>query len=470
MPEALADNLLLILLSHQRPDVLGHEQRGGISTPGADRLAEEGTRFTRAFTPVTLGSPARASLFTGLLPHRHRVLENCPQRGDLPIWLEESLLALPIGLSAAGISTGYVGDWPLRETARGPAKGFSDWVWTLTKQSEYAREIRDKRVPTGNLPGGAPPFFAVSRTPTEFTKPAYLVRRAAEILERHAAAGTRFALTVALPGPRYPHEVPEPYASMFKPADVPLPVSRGDDPAGRLSWHRRTSVPAETDEVPWEHGRMLGEDALRRTIAAYLGNVLLIDHCVADLLGHLDEFRLSERTLVVYASDLGEFLGSHGLFGTGPFAYDEVLRVPLLVRQPGYVAPGVVRGEFASLLDLAPTTFEWLGLPVPPGLDGRSLSPMLMNDPAPADWPDAAYGQYHRLAGKPYPLRWIRTSTHAYAFSPDGGEELYDLAKDPEERKNLAADPAARPARESLRKRLFARLHATGDPLESAGP
>lgn len=470
MPEPAAKNLLLLLLSGQRPDLLGSGGHPLVKTPGADRLAAEGTRFERAFTPVALGSPARACLFTGLLPHRNRVLEDCPQRGELPAWLDERLLAWPAALAEAGVRVGHLGDWPLRDATKGPARGFTDWLWLKMKTSDYAREIRERRVPAGNLPGERLPFWAVCRTPPEYTRPAYLVRKAVELLSARAADGERFALVVSFPGPRPPHEIPEPYASMYRPDAVVLPPNLKDEAAGRFPWRRREKPPADGGEIPWEAGAGLDEAAWRRTTAAALGHVTLVDHCVADLLGNLDRLGLMEDTLVVYTSDTGDLGGAHGLFGRGPFLHGEAVRVPLVFRQPGLVAASQVRREFTGLLDLGPTLLAWLGAEEIGPLDGRPFARMLLEDAAPAGWPDAAFGQFHRLAGRPYEMRWIRTEAHAYGFAAAGGEELYDLEKDPGEIANLAHDPATRPVREALRQKLFARLREVSDPLESAGP
>jgi arylsulfatase A-like enzyme len=169
-------------------------------------------------------------------------------------------------------------------------------------------------------------------------------------------------------------------------------------------------------------------------------------------------------------------MGAHRLFDKGPFMYEETVAIPLLLRWPAGLAPGQAVAPFVSTIDVLPTVLAAAGLGVPPGLDGRSLWPLLAGAPgapagagggAPPDWPDDAYSQFfgHGEGRGLYDVRMLRTERHKLVYYPHDVDELYDEYDDPWELRNLAALPEYRSLHADLQARLERRMEGAGDPL-----
>jgi arylsulfatase A-like enzyme len=166
-------------------------------------------------------------------------------------------------------------------------------------------------------------------------------------------------------------------------------------------------------------------------------------------------------------------MGAHGFVMHGsPALYDPVMRVPYLVRWPGVAPKGAVCDAFISHVDLLPTLAQVAGA-VPPPTHGRSFLPLLRGVPGPdvpsspsfEDRRDDVYAQYSGDGIQFYSVRAVRSRERSYTFAPHGGEELYDLRADPDERCNRASDPAAAAGLREMRARLAERMERIDDPL-----
>jgi arylsulfatase A-like enzyme len=198
-------------------------------------------------------------------------------------------------------------------------------------------------------------------------------------------------------------------------------------------------------------------------VARYFGFVSFIDAEIGRVLDAVDELGLRDTTVIIHTADHGDMTGSHGgQFNKGPLMYDEVCRVPLIVRDPRSSARGVHRGPVGSLA-LMPTILELAGVAAR-AVHVSSLVPWIV-DPAAAPEDDAAYAEYHGDEWGLYSMRMIRTPTAKYIYSPHGTDELYDLQADPYELINRVDDPAYARLRHELRRRLRAWMIQTDDPL-----
>ena len=199
------------------------------------------------------------------------------------------------------------------------------------------------------------------------------------------------------------------------------------------------------------------------------------------MLAKLDEWGLTERTVVIFTSDHGYMIGQHGLWHKGnaawltegkkgyrPNMFDDSIRVPLLVRWPGVVAPGTVIDRVVSNLDILPTILEISGLGTPSNLEirGKSLVPLLRGR-EPADWDDTLFGQYDMHHYQIARMRMIRTPEWKLVrhFEPGGQDELYHLANDPGETRDLgsSAEPEHQSQRAALARRLEDWMTRIGD-------
>lgn len=195
---------------------------------------------------------------------------------------------------------------------------------------------------------------------------------------------------------------------------------------------------------------------LAEMTANYYGMISLVDHSVGRILEALSNQGLDENTYVIYASDHGDMMGNHGLYLKGPTPYEDLLRVPLIIRGPG-VASGATVTEPVSTLDLAPTFLEWSGAGTSDDMHGTSLSALCQGRNAPRD---AAYCEWHVDAsrcGVPLHLHTVRTR-HAKLTLEElsGAGELYDLQADPDEMDNLFGRPEAAALQQELERLLAA--------------
>lgn len=177
-----------------------------------------------------------------------------------------------------------------------------------------------------------------------------------------------------------------------------------------------------------------------------------------------DDLQLSDGTMVVLAGDQGSMLGEHALYDKGPYCYDELMRIPLLIRVPG-ARPRKVDHQ-VSIIDVNQTIVDWLGLEPDNGQRfSRSLMPLVRQESdAWHEVPDAAFYGYEWYNGKWYGIRAVRTPGWKYCWNPVGIDELYDLKNDAEETVNRINDPEAGGELKRLQRQLMTHLEEIGDP------
>jgi len=196
----------------------------------------------------------------------------------------------------------------------------------------------------------------------------------------------------------------------------------------------------------------------RRFMQDYLACVQGVDDSVGRVLDHLDASGLAANTIVIYTTDNGWYMGDLGLYDKR-FMYEPGLRTPLLARGPG-IKPGIAPEQFVANIDLAPTFLDLAGVPVPEWMQGRSLAPLLRGE-APADWRQSIYYRYYHDPGHHNTRAHVgvRTATHKLIhYWKKDAWELFDLAADPLEQRNLLFGDAA--ARSPEVAKLFADMQA----------
>jgi len=192
--------------------------------------------------------------------------------------------------------------------------------------------------------------------------------------------------------------------------------------------------------------------------------VKAVDDSVAKLLKYLDDEGIADNTLVVCSADQGFYLGEHGWYDKR-WMYEESLSMPLIVRWPGHTAPGAVDDHLVQNLDYAPTFLEAAGVEVPDDMQGASLVPLLVGD-SPDDWRDAIYFHYYEYPAVHMVPPHIGVRTERWKlvrYYPFDEWELFDLANDPDELRNLYGDPQHAAVAEGLKARLEALRRQYGD-------
>lgn len=479
-----AKNVVLVLMDQLRSDVLGHTG-GAAVTPHLDAVASEGVRFTHAFAPTAVCSPARCSILTGVYPHTHGVRNNVTGPDALSPDLPSELDTLPTLLRRAGCRTSYVGKYHVarhedptrhgfdRSTGTGAywrEPAFLQWradagypitqdspAWPVSRTTDYEPVSEFNAHRATQI---AVPVLGRDDVPLDATAPAYLVEQAIEELARLERDGDPFLLVLSFVGPHWPHVIPDPYWSMYDPADIPPWPSYGDDFRGKPGAHGKTRMNHGVASWDWEDWAPV--------VSTYLGSVTMHDELIGRFLRRLDESPVADDTMVVITSDHGDMTGSHGLFNKGPVMYDDLYRVPLLVRVPaagqdaGRVVPDLV-----SPMDLFPTLLAAAGVEPGPGLDGVDLGPALRGEQSRAVR-DAFLAEFEGNEFGLYSQRMIHTNGWKYVYNAHDVDELYDLESDPWEMDNLAESPSHHDVRRELAARLWQLMDDSRDPL--AGP
>lgn len=426
-------NIVVVLVDDLRWDALGHAGHPFARTPNIDRLAAEGVRFQNAFVTLPLCSPSRASFLTGQYAYTHGILDNTDRTPR-----SQQLTTFPALLQRRGYETAFVGKWHMGNDDA-PRPGFDHWV-SFKGQGVY-------RDPELNVNG------RVDRATGYITD--VLTEHALEFIRRrHTRPFCLYLSHKAVHGPFTPAER---HARLFEGEAIQRRTGASDDLSGKPALRR--SQPAAGSPA----GRGPGDDLIRNQLRCLAS----IDEGLGRLLRALSGADELDNTLVVFTSDNGFFWGEHGL-GDKRAAYEEALRIPLLIRYPRLVKSGSVRRQLVLNVDLAPTILDIARVPRPADLHGRSLVKVLGSERA--GHRDAALVHYFNEPRFPRIPTWraVRTERWKYIDYPDHPDwaEMYDLSVDPAELRNLAGDPSVARERVELQKELRRLLKSAGAPPE----
>ncbi len=423
-------NLLIVQTDQQSLWTLGAYGGTLVDTPNLDAVASGGARFGNFFVNSAVCTPSRGCMLTGRYPHCHGAYRN-------PIHINRDEVTLAHVLAQAGYDTAYMGKWHLdghsrpgdEIVPRSRSMGFEDCRYMINRS--HRKSVRE--APDGTLEMSSEVDAGQYMTDWLFDKSVDYLGRDRE---------KPFFLMVNLPDPHSPYRVREPYATMFDPADMPLPQSLREE--GNLpSWVREAPLAAKSW---WEVELAEREKQLREIKAAYCGMVKCIDDNFGRMLECLEERGLAEDTIVVFTTDHGDYMGEHGLTGKN-MGYEAVYRVPLLVRWPGGIRPGTRMDRFVASVDLLPTILGLMDVAGSGREQGRDASALLRGeDPA---WVDEAFYHHSRFG-------------HAGIFTPEfelgltrcGEHILFDRRHDPEQLVNLAEDSKHSEVLEELAERV----------------
>ncbi|MFV1965405.1 MAG: sulfatase-like hydrolase/transferase [Pirellulaceae bacterium] len=455
-------NVVLVTFDDLRQDTPGFNG-GPAKTPHMDRLAKISTNFRNAMTTVGLCSPSRATLFTGRYGHQTGLDDNCHVWHSRLDELDDNETTLIEWSRKAGYFVGYFGKWhlgrggPTRRGAHRPAIKTSERPRKqIYRKPDGYNTIRRYYEP-GRTFGEKPEYYGTRKGTYGDTGECKTSRGAIAFLKEAADRDRPFFLCVNYHGPHPPYRVPIPYNKMYAAREVSLPGN---------FLHRSDDKPRYQNDPLWywhDVGHLTELD-WRKMNSHYWGFVSLVDRALGQLLGTLDELQLSDNTMVVLVGDQGSMLGEHALYDKGPYCYDELMRIPLLIRVPA-ARPGTVHRQ-VSIIDINQTIVDWLALePDNKQRFSRSLLPLVRQESdAWHDVPDAAFYRYEWYNGKWYGIRAVRTPRWKYCWNPVGIDELYDMKNDAEETLNRINDPQVAGELKRLQRQLLAHLEETGDP------
>ena len=478
---AVRPNVVLIITDDQRWDTLSCAGSPHLKTPNIDRLANEGARFKNAFCTTALCSPSRASMLSGLYAHSHGVMNNFTE-------FPTRLASFPKRLQEAGYITAYVGKWHMGEENDSPRGGFDYWASHKGQGKYFSNEfnVNGTRVATTNYY-----THVVTDMALDFVTKYWPMRN----LNSYAPGNSSVAAIAPAPQPRpfclvlghkAPHSFyfPEPkYSNAFEDVKIEYPASafRLDDKPDWIvqrlaTWHGiygplfewRKNFPDARPEAVKDFAAMT---------RAYWGTILSVDDSVGRLYSALRDFRQLDNTLFIFTSDNGLLNGEHGMVDKRTM-HEPSIRVPMVVRYPPLIAtnkPRVIEQQVLTI-DMAPSILDICDAKPLKKIHGESWKPLLRGKAS--GWREAWYYEYNYERQFPYTpnVRGIRTDDWKYIHYPAGDgtpdkhkAELYDLKNDPEESRNLIADPRAAKKLKELRSRLK-NLMADADGLPDKMP
>jgi len=468
-------NVLFLMTDEQHHRSLSLTGNPYIETPHMDRIGREGVRFENATCVTPYCSPSRASILTGVYPHTHGILGNVtPGRNDQHPLDPRAFPNTEVMLHEQGYAMGHRGKWHLGDKGHFPCYESRDYA---AKDHRGYERFLEKHLPAAQFEDDQDPGQYLGRpvvkipaikkgwqafhdipknhvayiatigrsvVPPELLPETQITDQVLDLLDRHAERN--FMITASWHPPHDLWVMPEPYYSMVDRDTMELPGT--------------TDLPVWDEARPSKRlGNIMGEEGIREYAAIYHGMVKYIDDQVGRILGKLDALGLSENTLVIFTTDHGDMVGAHGCIGKSVLSFfDDLVRIPLVMRFPGRIAPGTVVRQPVSQIDYMPTILDYVGLPAPSGIHGQSMRPLVEGKNVP--WRDYAFCQ--RANGP----RMLRTERYKYAFGLKPKMlALYDLQADPHEDRNLATEPAHAATVRLMHARLRDVMAADGDPL-----
>jgi N-acetylglucosamine-6-sulfatase len=422
--------MIFILVDDLRWDELGIAGHPFLKTPNIDRIGREGALFRNAFVTTPLCSPSRASFLTGQYPHTHGITDNVDRSVA-----SHKLITFPLLLRQSGYATAFIGKWHMGNDDS-PRPGFDRWV-SFKGQGSYidpginedGNDVNPRGYITDILNAYAVEFI---RRPHNKPFLVYLAHKAIhpEVMQHGDGSVNLDHAERFIPADRH--------KDLFTGKKIPRRPSAMRPPTGKRALQRQIG-----DLPPLGAHTATRDDA----VLGRLRSLMAVEEGVGEILRALKETGQLDNTVIVLCSDNGYFNGEHGLSVERRLAYEESIRMPLLMRYPKVIKAGTVRDEFALNIDLAPTLLELAGVSASNVIQGRSLVSLLKGGET--KWRHSFLIEYYsdrvfpRIRQMGYKAVRNERWKYIHYFELDGMDELYDLRVDPFEMKNIINQPGA---------------------------
>jgi arylsulfatase A-like enzyme len=438
VPQNSKPNILVLLTDQWRAQSVGYADNPEVvKTPNLDKLASQSADFTMAVSNVPVCTPFKASFQTG-----QRWLTNGVFMND--VRLDSSATTIAEVLDRHGYQTGLIGKWHLDGQNRcayippGPRRqGYQYWD-AINCDHNYIHEAyyKDNDSTERYWKGIA----AISQT-----------KDAQRYIQDHAHKDRPFYLLLSWAMPHAPyHMASKKYKQMYNPQNMWLPPNvpkKANPKSFRYSKHYRKKV--------------------RTDMAGYFANISLLDNMVGDIVKTLKKEGIWNNTIILFTSDHGDLLGSHGAYGKQQ-PYDESIRVPMLFYYSGN--RGIKKGTYPAMIsssDIMPTLLGLAGVKIPGSVEGKDFSSYLHGGTTPKDTLaliscPQPFGNWRRSRGG-REFRGVRTPHFTYVRDLKGPWMLFDDKKDPYQMHNLVDDPKYKKIKSKLNKLLNRKLKSIGD-------
>jgi len=457
-------NILFIITDQQRFDCLSCMGHPILRTPHIDSIAGQGVLFENAYTPSPICAPARSAIFSGRFPPGSGVVFNwVPFKGDAILFTEL--------LQEAGYQTANVGKLhfvPHRKRFGFQFKKLHDACYNIYaddgKYSEYVKYLQqtcfkdDPQAPIRLSDADKASFhtdlfrFIMGSNWCEerYHVTTWTAQEAIRLIEEREQSKP-FFLHVSFFGPHQPYQVPAPWNGRYNPADITLPLQFHEEMKDCPVFQELKAAAAA------RYKKTFDESAYKKLIAAYYGNISMIDHYVGAILKCLREHKLWDDTMIIFTTDHGDHLGQYGLFFKGDM-YDSCEKVMLIIKPPNYGGGNRKVTEIVNTIDLYGTVLEAAGIQDWKGTDieARSLAPFLGDPNKEIRWDNETYSIIGQDPDKN--LTMLRKDNLKLIRLARAGEpalyELYDMNDDELEARNVFNDTAYRGKRDEMKEQL----------------
>jgi N-acetylglucosamine-6-sulfatase len=448
-------NLIVILIDDLRFDEFGAGGHPYMQTPHIDRLAHEGALCTNAFHTTPLCSPNRASILTGQYASRHGIIDNVGRDAA-----SHRLPNYHLVLQQLGYETAHIGKWHMGNDAS-PRPGYDTWIsfpgqgklvdpllyehGALTPTHGYVTDLLNERA------------VAFVSQPRQQPFALFFAHKAVHPDLFQAQDGTIDLTTLG------GYVAAERHRDLYqggyfppRPNVLPPDTVAQQKPAWREAFALKANERSQT-LLRSVHAGMQEEMRCRAAMMAS------VDEGIGLLFDALERQGILDQTFILFLGDNGYFFGEHALGPERRFAYEEGIRSPFLMRYPALINPGTVYHELILALDIAPTLIELAGGTPGAHIQGQSLLPLLQGTAAP--WRTSFLAEYYAESAMPWlvGMTYKAVRTERYKFihwvHHESCDELYDLAEDPYELRNIIAEPRAHSMHQAMRAEL-ARLVA----------
>jgi len=476
-------NVLIIMTDQHRADLMTCAGSDIVPTPGIDRIAGRGVRFSRAYCPYPVCVASRMALLTGLYGHTTGVDTNTDR-------LDWRYRTMAHHFADHGYLTGLIGKMHFNDAHKhgfeyylsindwlmylGPKVGhYADEIASHPHSTHFTRTVDDSGAGFPDIEGlweGPSPWVGhvtrsdfstiASKLDAEDHLDMFIAREAVKFLQQYR--DQRFFLVASFMKPHTPFFPPREFAEKY-PIDTMALRSVGET----------TTYPKHIQQRIANY-RKKDPRLLRAGRAGYLGNLAFVDTCIDRVYRGLEELGLADNTIVVYTSDHGEMDGDHGLYQKFCL-FEPAVQVPLIVSFPQRLPQDKVSDALVEYFGLYPTLTELAGLPqpvrttliempkAPSRLDAHSFASLVR---APdAEGPDAAFSEFALRSAMPRYM--IRTDRYKLIFNHGAMGELYDYERDPGEYTNRIDDPAYRSIRRDLEEQLLAWYDPASNPYRA---
>lgn len=480
-------NVLFIMTDQQPVSTLGCYGNPLDPTPNLDRLAATGIRFTNFYIGAFPCSPSRASIFTGCFPQKHGVFTN-----NIP--LKDEIPSLGFLMRDHGRNTAYFGkshlkghmyrDMPWQNPFNGswyyrriPSEtefktdtiqggwgedhsqlGFDTWAGGWKDYHMYLRKVGlgkllEERPVPGNhndLPSAPNSEHRYSLLPEEHHMASFFTQKAREFLRNQCGNTRPFCMVLSYYGPHLPVSPPKPWDKKYSLEQCPLPDNHRDTLEGKPNSQRSNDYCYKLPE--WSENQF--RDYMRR----YYGYCAYLDSQIGRVLDALREYDFEDNTIVVFTSDHGDMIGSHGyLYKMENCAYQELCNVPFIMRVPGVTRPGSVTTGLVSSVDILPSLLELTGVRGGGTVHGNSFARLLYRPGR--SFHDRIFIHWGPRSIVSFDGEW-KFGLHANAEM----DELYNHQQDPGEMENLVMDNKYTPVINEKKKEILDWLNDTGHP------